>query len=442
MISRRLSPERPVAERSHDTRSPDARRPEPDAGDRRVASPPTPAAAPRNGRDGARADAQRRLVESLVARLSAPVRLLETHISFVLLTGAFAYKIKKAVRLPFLDFSTLARRRKFCDEELRLNRRLAPDLYLDVVPITGTPDAPAIGGDGPALEYAVRMREFRQEDLLSNVLERGALTPAHIDALAERLARFHAAAAVSAPGATHGTPMHARALALANFREIARLPESAAERRALQSLRQWTRDEHTKIRATLEERLRRGAVRECHGDLHLGNVALIDGVVTIFDCLEFNAGMRWMDTMSEVAFAVMDLVHRDQAALAHRLLTAYCERSGDYGGVAVLRFHLVYRAMVRAKVAALRAAQLTDSRARAACAEEFAAHLRLASRLATDVHPAFVVMHGLSGSGKTTLSQMLLERAGAVRVRTDVERKRLAGLAATQASGSSVAGCH
>ena len=432
-----------MSERSHDTRSTGAPHAEQRGSDALVAAPASRAGKERNGADAARVEAQRRLVEALLAQLSSstsPVRLLETHISFVLLTGTLAYKIKKAVRLAFLDFSTLALRKKFCDEELRLNRRLAPDLYLDVVAITGTPAAPTIGGSGPALEYAVRMREFPQEGLLSNLLERNALTPAHIDQLAVRLAHFHAAADVADTDTRYGSPAHALALAMANFREVARLPEGVAERPALRSLRQWTRDEHAKIRSTLEERLRRGAVRECHGDLHLGNVALIDNVVTVFDCLEFNAAMRWMDRMSEVAFAVMDLVHRNHPALAYRLLNAYCERSGDYGGLAVLRFYLVYRAMVRAKVAALRAAQLTDPLRRKTFADEFAAHLRLATQLATDLRPVVAVMHGLSGSGKTTLSQMLLERAGAVRIRTDIERKRLAGLAAAARSGSDVAG--
>jgi aminoglycoside phosphotransferase family enzyme len=386
---------------------------------------------------------QQRLVGTLCKRLrsgGSRVRLLETHISFVLLTGAHAYKIKKAVKLGFLDFSTLASRRLFCEEELRLNRRLAPALYLDVVPITGTLTTPVVGGGGRVLEYAVRMREFPQEALLSNVLDRAELTPAHVDAIAAQVAVFHARAGVATPDSRHGEPSRVLRSTLANFAEIAPLVTAPSDRAALRSLKQWTRREYATVYHILERRHRDGSIRECHGDLHLGNIALVDHEVTIFDCIEFNEAMRWIDTMSEVAFTVMDLEHRKHADLAYRFLTAYCERSGDYRGAAVLRFYLVYRAMVRAKVACLRASQLPNGAGRATFQADFAAHLSLASSYANDARPTLVLMHGPSGSGKTTLSQLLLERAGALRIRTDVERKRLAGLAASARSGSTLAG--
>ncbi len=386
---------------------------------------------------------QQRLVHALHARLRAQtdrVRLLETHISYVLLTGDYAYKIKKAVRLGFLDFSTLDKRRLFCDEELRLNRRLAPALYLDVVAITGSPGAPVIGGCGPILDYAVRMREFRDGMLLADLLDRNELTSAHIDALAANVADFHGRAPAASADARHGEPDSVLAPALANFAEIAPLVPEASDRATLEALNAWMRNEHSAVRQALERRRRDGMIRECHGDLHLGNIALVDGELTIFDCIEFNAAMRWIDTMSDVAFTVMDLEHRRRADLAYRFLTAYLERSGDYAGMAVLRFYLVYRAMVRAKVARLRASQLLDSRARAALSDESADYLRLASSYAIEARPAVVLMHGFSGSGKTVLSQAMLERMNAVRIRTDVERKRLAGLAADARSGSTLAG--
>ena len=389
------------------------------------------------------ATSQQRLVRALHARLRAEsdrVRLLETHISYVLLTGEYAYKIKKAVRLGFLDFRTLASRRRFCNEELRLNRRLAPALYLDVVAITGTPGVPVLGGSGPILEYAVRMRQFADGMLLADVLERDELTPAHIDALAAKVADFHGRCAAATIEARHGEPDTVFEPALANFAEIAPLVTEAPERATLEALRAWIRNEHSALRQALERRRRDGMIRECHGDLHLGNIALVDGELTIFDCIEFNASMRWIDTMSDVAFTVMDLEHRRRADLGFRFLTGYLERSGDYAGTAVLRFYLVYRAMVRAKVARLRASQLPDGRVRAALGEECASYLSLASSYATESHPAVVLMHGFSGSGKTTLSQKMLERTGAVRIRTDVERKRLAGLAAYARSGSTLAG--
>lgn len=386
---------------------------------------------------------QRRLVLALAATLSSDthaVAVLETHISYVLLTGTYAYKIKKAVKLPFLDFSTLPLRKRYCDEELRLNLRLAATLYLDVVPITGPARRPSIGGDGRVLDYAVRMREFAQEALLSKIIERNELSASEVDALACNIADFHARAAAATAATAWGAPEGILSLALANFAEILPLVHDQAPRDALHRLRLWTEDEYRQVHAVLERRRHDGAIRECHGDLHLDNIARIDGELAVFDCLEFNPSMRWIDRMSEVAFTMMDFERHGRGDLAYRYLCSYLECTGDYAGVEVLRFYLVYRAMVRAKVACLRAAQMTPPDARAALDDEFNAHLLLAASYVTARRPAIVVMHGYSGSGKTTLSQALLERTPAVRIRTDVERKRLAGLAANARSGSSVDG--
>jgi aminoglycoside phosphotransferase family enzyme/predicted kinase len=394
-------------------------------------SPPSPAL-----------DRQRSLVSALRDRLSScgvPLRLLETHISYVLLTGVYAYKIKKAITLDFLDFGTLEARRRLCEEEVRLNQRLAPALYIDVVRITGTPSTPAIGGTGEVLEYAVRMREFASDALLGDVLARDELRPAHVDALAAQIADFHAAAPAALPDSEYGTPRRVIDHALANFEEVAASAPETWDRAALQALRRWTRRQASMIRNTLERRRLAGSIRECHGDLHLGNIALIGGDVTPFDCIEFNPSMRWIDTMSEIAFTVMDLERRGAARLAYRFLAAYLERSGDYGGVAVLRFYLVYRAMVRAKVACLRASQASADE-REALRLEFAEYVSIAWSYATGAFPAVVLMHGFSGSGKTTISQLLLERTGALRIRTDVERKRLAGLTAGAHSNSAIDG--
>jgi aminoglycoside phosphotransferase family enzyme/predicted kinase len=358
----------------------------------------------------------------------AAVRVVETHISYVLLTGRYVYKIKKAVNLGFLDFTTLAARHFYCDRELELNRRLAPALYLEVVGITGTTDAPRIGGDGRAIEYAVRMREFPQDALLTCILARKALTIAHIDALASAVAAFHMSAP-KATGSRFGSPNEILDLAIENFTEIESLLERDSDRRAVADLRRWTEREHA-ARATLfAERQRSGFVRECHGDLHLGNLALVDGRVTIFDCIEFNEDMRWTDVMADVAFLVMDLRDRGRPDLASRFLSGYLERTGDYDGVQVLRFYVVYRAMVRAKVACMRAAQINEAAARAAKTAEYQEYLSLAARCARPNAPGIVITHGLSGSGKTTRSAALVEHKGAIRIRTDVERKRIYGLA-------------
>ena len=385
---------------------------------------------------------QRSLIAALRERLSSsdvPVRLLETHISYVLLTGIYAYKIKKAITLEFLDFGTLEARRRFCEEEVRLNQRLAPALYIDVVKITGSSTAPAIGGTGEVLEYAVRMKEFAHDALLCDVLARDELRPAHVDALAARIADFHAAAPTAPPDSAYGAPHRVIGTALANFAEMTASAPETWDRVALEALRRWTRRQGSMIRKTLERRRHAGYIRECHGDLHLGNIALVDNDVTPFDCIEFNPSMRWIDTMSEIAFTVMDLERRGRPRLAYRFLSAYLECSGDYGGAAVLRFYLVYRALVRAKVACLRASQASADE-REAHRKEFAQYVSIASSYAKGAFPAIVLMHGFSGSGKTTMSQLLVERIRALRIRTDVERKRLAGLTVGARSGSALDG--
>jgi aminoglycoside phosphotransferase family enzyme/predicted kinase len=375
----------------------------------------------------------------LLAALSRPavfgpgctrVERLETHISCVFLTGRYAYKIKKAVAFGFLDFTTLEARHTFCKEELRLNRRLAPALYLDVVPITGSIDAPVLGGDGPALEYAVKMREFPQDALASRILARSELSAADIDALAAKVAAFHGAIGVAAPASAFGAPSEVLRVARQNFVQLRPLLATVEEHDEIDALAAWTEREHAARRGAFLRRRKEGFVRECHGDLHLNNVARIDGELTIFDCIEFNESMRWIDVMSEVAFTVMDLEDRRRADLAHRFLNAYLERTGDYAGLAVLRFYLVYRSLVRAKIARLRAAQLEAGAARSALHAEYRGYVNLARRYALPPRPALVVTHGLAGCGKTTLSQPLLEAIAAVRIRSDVERKRMHGVGA------------
>jgi uncharacterized protein len=377
-------------------------------------------------------------LDRLIAALREPARyahavdqveLLQTHISCILLAGDYAYKIKKPVNLGFLDFSTLAARRHYCEEELRLNRRTAPALYLDVLPIGGSATAPVIGGGVP-IEYALRMRRFDQDDLLDRMARRGALTPAHIDALARGLAGFHGQIARARADDTYGSAQRILAPALQNFEQMLPLMSAKADIALLARLRDWTVREHSALDPVFEARKRDGWVRECHGDLHLGNVALLEGVPTPFDAIEFNPDFRWIDVMNEIAFLAMDLFDHRLPRLAYRFLNAYLEFTGDYAGLRVLRFYLVYRALVRAKVACLRAHQPgIAAQAKSEIEQEQRRHLQLAERLAAPAHAALLIMHGLSGSGKTTVAQDLLETLGAMRLRSDVERKRLHGLA-------------
>ena len=380
-----------------------------------------------------------RLCAWLRQRSDSVVERFETHISVVLVQGGHAYKIKKTLANAFLDQSTLARRRQACAEELRLNRRLAAELYLGVVNITGTPDTPELDGPGPVLDVAVKMRAFAQAGLWDRLAARGALEATHIDALVAALAAFHAAATVADAHSRFGTPQQVRAPMLETLRELAAADLDADALSTLRQLARWEAAAYPQLAPLMAQRLQVGHVREGHGDLHLGNVALVDGRCTVFDGIEFNDDFRWLDTVSELAFMAMDLHAHGLPKLAHRLVNGYLQACGDYEGVRLLRYDLIYRALVRAKVGLMRAAQLPAEPA----ARERAAALRyldLARQFSVAGGAVCMITHGFSGSGKTTLSQGLLEACGAIRVRADVERKRLAGLGALASSHSPVGG--
>ncbi|WP_324780946.1 bifunctional aminoglycoside phosphotransferase/ATP-binding protein [Thiobacillus sedimenti] len=366
------------------------------------------------------------------------VRLVETHISWILLTGDFAYKIKKPLDLGFLDFSTLARRLHACCDEVRLNRRLAPDIYLDVVPVTGTPDAPHLDGRGETLEYAVKMRQFPADATLDRLDAQGGMTAQHVDAIAATAARFHLDACARADAdSPWGSPDAVWRPVAQNFAQIAPRLDDADDRALLDALQHWSECEHARLAPLMDARKRDGFVRECHGDLHLGNLAWFDGRLLVFDCIEFNPELRWIDIQSEIAFCFMDLLQRGHADWAWLFLNGWLEATGDYAGLALLRYYTVYRALVRAKVAAIRGAQ-TGGAERAAALGEVRTLLALATSLTRPPAPRLDITHGLSGSGKTTVTRRAMQHPGAIRLRSDVERKRLAGLDALAKSGSGV----
>lgn len=367
------------------------------------------------------------------------VQVVETHISWILLTGAYAYKLKKPLTLGFLDFSTLSARKHFCEEELRLNRRLDPDLYLEVVAICEGPQRPVIGGQGPVLEYAVKMRQFPEEGLLDRVQERGELLPAHIDAMARQIAAFHQDCERAASDGAYGSPSAIAGPALQNFDQIGVLLPDAADRAQLEALRLWTEFHGHALAETFRARQWNGFVRECHGDLHLGNVFMERGAIQLFDCIEFNPGLRWIDVMSDVAFMVMDLWHRNHPDLARRFLNGYLEQSGDYAGVGTLAYYLVYRAMVRAKVVLIRSGQPeVGEDEKSVGRSECRRFLALAQRFAARPQPWIAITHGPSGSGKSHFAGQLLECCECVRIRSDVERKRAHGLGPQAETGSPV----
>jgi aminoglycoside phosphotransferase family enzyme/predicted kinase len=357
------------------------------------------------------------------------VERIDTHISTVLLAGDFAYKIKKPVDLGFLDFSSLAKRHRSCLEEVRLNRRTAPRLYLDVVPIVATPTGPRVGiVGGDPVEYAVRMHRFDPGCTLDHVAARGELTGELIDRLADVVARLHAEAVVAPPG--FGTSEVAQRLADAGIGAIRDQVQSAADRARLDALAAWSTAEWRARAAQMDARAAAGFVRECHGDLHLANIVLLDDAPVPFDGIEFNDELRFIDVICDVAFTFMDLVDHGVPHFAWRFVSRYLEQTGDYEGLSVLRYYAVYRALVRAEVALIRHRQPQLKRqVRLREHASFEQYLALAERLGRPGAHALVVMTGLSGSGKSTVALELAQRLGGVRVRSDVERKRLFGFA-------------
>jgi uncharacterized protein len=366
--------------------------------------------------------------------------LIETHASWVILTGAFAYKIKKPVNLGFLDFSTLEKRRFCCEEELRLNRRLAPEMYLGLAPVFGPPEQPKWTGKGQAIEYAVKMAQFPQEAQLDQTLARGALQPRQIDAFACLIARFHQQIAVAGADPDYGNPDYIRRPVLDNFLQIRKHIPEGKMIEPLAELEDWTQAGLNALEPVFVRRKSEGWIRECHGDLHLRNLAWINDAPVVFDCLEFNPNLRWIDVISDAAFLVMDLRDRRRPQLAQRFLNLYLEQTGDYCGLRVLPFYLTYRALVRAKVNAIRARQPGISKSQQIASEsDFCDYLKLAKRYAGTGSPQLILTHGLSASGKSTLTQSILEHLDAIRIRSDVERKRLHGLK-PEADGHAVIG--
>jgi len=354
------------------------------------------------------------------------IELIETHISWVVLTGQYAYKIKKPVNFGFLDFSTLQKRHTFCQQEVRLNRRLAAALYLDVVAIAGTQDKPVIAEQGEGFEYAVKMRQFPQASQLDHVLAAGDLHLKHMDAIARMVAEFHQQIIIADPRSGYGNKESVYQPVEENFTQISEHIDNKQYDESLSQLKQWSQSEFTKQEPVFAQRKGDGFIRECHGDMHLRNLLWLEDQPMAFDCIEFNPALRWIDVMSEVAFLVMDLQDRQQPELANRFLNTYLEITGDYAGLTLLPYYLCYRALVRAKVDALRLEQKnTSTEENAQLRIEFNSYLKLATGYTQRPKRKLIIMRGVSASGKTTVSQQLLDVLGAIRIRSDVERKRL-----------------
>ncbi|RMQ44180.1 hypothetical protein ALQ04_00438 [Pseudomonas cichorii] len=366
-------------------------------------------------------------------------RVIETHISWVLLTGSYVYKFKKPVNFGFLDFTTLAARKHFCNEELRLNQRMTEDLYLEVIPVTGSAEAPQLGGSGEAIEYALKMRQFSQEGLLSTLQANGELTTGHIDQLANQIASAHINAPQVLGENELGSPDSVMAPVLQNFEQIRPLISEKADLLQLDSLQAWAESSFERLKPLLARRKAEGFIRECHGDIHLGNATVIDGKVVIFDCIEFNEPFRMTDVYADIGFLAMDLEDRGLKSLSRRLISQYLEQTGDYQGLELLNFYKAYRALVRAKVALFSQPADADGVQRAATLRQYRNYANLAESYSAIPSRFLAITHGVSAVGKSHVAMRLVESLGAIRLRSDVERKRLfkeqdAGLYSAEAS--------
>jgi len=386
--------------------------------------------------------------EGMIAGLSRPdaypppvdrVQLLQTHISWVFLAGEFAYKFKKPLDLGFLDFRAREQRLHYCREELRLNGRLAPEIYLDLAGATKSREGWRVGPWREDAEPAVRMRRFPADARLDRQLAAGRLRAGALEAFARELASFQRGLAPAAPGSTFGDAAAVARPALANFDALPRdgLEQDTLAR--LDALERWTRERADQLAPRFAARQRAGFIREGHGDLHLGNLVMLDDRIVAFDGIEFDPALRWIDLQSEVAFLLMDLESRDCRELGWRFYNAWLAALGDYDGLELLPWYLAYRHLVRAKIDGIRLAQegIAAAEARQLRARQ-STHTELAWAHANPGKPLLVLMHGLSGSGKSRLAGRLAPQLPAAWARSDLERKRLHGLDPSSAAAAGV----
>ena len=361
------------------------------------------------------------------------VESIETHISMVFLAGEFAYKIKKPIQTSFLDYRTLAQRKAMCEKELSLNQRFAPELYLDVVPIVRHEQAVRVNAPGEPFEYAVRMRRFPASAVLHDRLRSGLVQIEDMSRLAQSIATFHQQAERRSITSSYGNIESLRTFAETNFAYLRhRFP--VPWNSILKDLDRWTHDSLTALGKSFERR-QIDSIRACHGDLHLSNILDWNGKMVPFDGIEFHEDLRWIDVLNDIAFPYLDLSYHGRTDLASRLLNDYLEITGDYEDIAILRWYAVYRALVRAMVAAIRSDQVNLLDDREAAEAEVLKHIDLAVQLCGfGDKPKLWITMGASGSGKSRGSLPWISSLPAIRIRSDVERKRMFSDDGTEAS--------
>jgi hypothetical protein len=359
------------------------------------------------------------------------VELVETHISYLFLTGAFVYKVKKPVDFGFLDFTTLEKRRHFCQQEVLLNRRLSPDVYLGLVEVRHDQGRYAIHGPGEAVEYAVKMRQLPRDRAMAQLLARGEVTPKMVQQLGQKVWAFHRDAAASQEITRIGGLDTVRRNVEENFAQTEEYVGRTISRELFHRVRAYSQAFLDARRGLFQQRAAEGRIRDCHGDLHTAQIFLVNGI-SIIDCIEFNERFRYSDVASDLAFLAMDLDHHRRPDLSRLLVQAYQEASGDTGLADVLDFYKCYRAYVRGKVTSfrLKESSLAPAQRRRAIGEA-RRYFALAASYAQLPGPFLLITAGLMGAGKSAVAQGLAGPLRAEVIASDVVRKEMAGLAPT-----------
>ncbi|MCX7816240.1 MAG: AAA family ATPase [Syntrophales bacterium] len=362
------------------------------------------------------------------------VDVVQTHISFIFLAGDEVYKVKKPVDFGFLDFTTLEKRRFFCEEELRLNRRLAPSVYLDVVPVTEQGGSLSLSGAGQVVEYALRMRRLPEERMLKKLLNREDFDPSVMDVIAEKLASFHRDAATGEQVNVYGSLDTIRRNHEENFYQTEKYRDITIPSITFRFIKCYAYSFMEEKKELFEKRVRDGRIREGHGDLHLEHIIVADEEVVIFDCIEFNERFRCADVVADVAFLAMDLDYNGYPSFGDRFVKAYVNASGDGELNTLLDFYKCYYAYVRGKVVSFKLDDPhVDDREKERDLEVAQRYFDLAYTYAARMDvPVLVVMAGLMGTGKSVLAERIGKRIGAEVIRSDVLRKEMFSIPLTE----------
>lgn len=365
-----------------------------------------------------------------------PIKLIQTHVSYVLLTGDYAYKLKKAVNFGFLDYSTLELREHFCRQELEMNKRGAAEIYLEVLPITQTDNKLELGGSGTTVEYTLKMCQFPQDNLLINLFQQGKLTEEMVENLGRLVAQFHRKCPTNDYVLSFGEVAKVRQAFDENYEQTAKYIGLAQTQEQFDATREFTDNFFATKQEVLASRVKKGWIRECHGDLHLGNICLWHDKILLFDCIEFNEPFRFVDVMYDVAYGVMNFLVGNRPDLANAYLNTYLEESGDWEGLQILPLYVSRQAYVRAKITSF---LLDDPGVPAADKEQAKVTASQYYKMAFDCtklgQGSLVMMSGVSGSGKSTVAKKIACQNNAIHIRSDAVRKHLAGVSLSERGG-------